>query len=61
VNSPIAAVCFACHDSSADIAHFELNGGAIYAPRNTALNAIETCLICHGSGKIADIKVVHAQ
>ena len=61
VNSPIAGVCFACHDSSADMAHFNLNGGSIYQPRNQALSQTETCLICHGSGKIADIKVVHAQ
>ena len=59
VNSPVAGMCFACHETSADMAHFELNGGSIYRPRSTALNAIETCMICHGSGKIADIAVVH--
>ncbi len=65
VNSPVAGVCFACHDSNADLAHFELNGGSIYKPRgttntpNTALSAVETCIICHGEGKIADIAEVH--
>lgn len=59
VNSPVAGVCFSCHDSDADRAHFELNGGSIYRARGEALNAIETCMICHGSGKIADIAVVH--
>jgi hypothetical protein len=60
VNSPIAGVCFACHDTSAAIAHFDLNGGSIYQARTAALNTIETCIICHGPGKIADIKEVHA-
>ncbi len=65
VNSPVAGVCFACHDSAADLAHFELNGGSIYKPRgttntpDTALSTVETCIICHGSGKIADIAEVH--
>ena len=61
VNSPVAGVCFACHDSTADMAHFELNGGSIYNPRSTALTTTETCLICHGNGKIADIASVHSQ
>ena len=67
VNSPIAGVCFACHDGSADLAHFQLNGGSIYKTRgttntpNTALSTVETCIICHGAGKIADIEMVHQQ
>jgi len=60
VSSPVAGVCIACHDTDADRAHFELNGGSIWRERSTALNTIETCMICHGSGKIADIAVVHA-
>lgn len=61
VNSPVAGVCFACHDTPSAMAHFELNGGSIYNPRSTALNATETCLVCHGQGRIADIAQVHAQ
>jgi mono/diheme cytochrome c family protein len=60
VNSPVAGVCFACHDSAADMAHFDLNGGSIYKARTAALNQPETCLICHGPGKIADIQEVHS-
>jgi OmcA/MtrC family decaheme c-type cytochrome len=66
VNSPVAGVCFACHDTSAAMAHFELNGGSIYKVRgstnqsDTALSTTETCLICHGEGRIADIKEVHS-
>ena len=65
VNSPVAGVCFACHDSNADLAHFELNGGSIYKTRGTtntsgtALSTVETCIICHGEGRIADIAEVH--
>jgi OmcA/MtrC family decaheme c-type cytochrome len=60
VVSPITSVCFACHDTSAAMAHFELNGGSIYKARSEALNTVETCIICHGSGRIADIKEVHS-
>ena len=47
------------------LAHFELNGGSIYKTRgttntpNTALSTVETCIICHGEGRIADIAEVH--
>jgi OmcA/MtrC family decaheme c-type cytochrome len=61
VNSPIATACFACHDSDLARAHIEVNGGSIYAPRGPALGTTETCLICHDSGRIADIKVMHAK
>ncbi|MFO1327989.1 MAG: OmcA/MtrC family decaheme c-type cytochrome [Rubrivivax sp.] len=59
VNSPIATSCVACHDSSQALAHMRGNGGSIYAPRATALGTVETCMICHDSGRIADIKVMH--
>ena len=59
VNSPIAAACFACHDSTVDVAHMRANGGSIYATRATALATTEQCLICHRSGAIADIKAAH--
>jgi OmcA/MtrC family decaheme c-type cytochrome len=61
VNSPVMGVCIACHDSNVDAAHFTINGGSIYQPRNTALNTIETCMICHGPGAIADIAQVHSK
>jgi len=64
VNSPIVGVCSACHDSTAAIAHFEINGGSFYKVRgpgpNTALDTVETCIVCHGPGRIADIKEVHS-
>nr|WP_236599695.1 OmcA/MtrC family decaheme c-type cytochrome [Ramlibacter alkalitolerans] len=61
VSSPTAAVCFACHDSSLAQAHMTANGGSIYEARATALGKTEQCLVCHASGKIADIKAVHAK
>jgi OmcA/MtrC family decaheme c-type cytochrome len=61
VVSPITAACSACHDSASDIAHFKSNGGAFYEDRVTALaTKTEQCLICHGSGGVADIKTVHS-
>jgi OmcA/MtrC family decaheme c-type cytochrome len=59
VNSPIASACFGCHDSSTAKAHMQGNGGAIYEPRSTAMAKVEQCLICHGTGKVADIKAMH--
>jgi OmcA/MtrC family decaheme c-type cytochrome len=61
VTSPVATACFACHDSTLAQAHMEANGGSIYAARSSALATTETCLVCHGNGRIADIKVMHAQ
>ncbi|MCX7170980.1 MAG: OmcA/MtrC family decaheme c-type cytochrome, partial [Proteobacteria bacterium] len=61
VNSPIATACFACHDSTAAMAHMRSNGGSIYAVRTTALATVEQCMICHASGKVADIRTMHAK
>jgi OmcA/MtrC family decaheme c-type cytochrome len=61
VNSPTAGACFSCHDTSDDQAHMKANGGSIYAPRAQALQTTESCLVCHGSGKVADIKAVHTK
>jgi OmcA/MtrC family decaheme c-type cytochrome len=61
VNSPIATACFSCHDTDLARSHMVANTGSIYSPRGTALATTETCLICHGTGRIADIKVMHAK
>ena len=60
VNSPIASACFSCHTTTTAKAHMQANGGSIYAPRSTALATQETCLVCHGPGRVAAIKDVHA-
>jgi OmcA/MtrC family decaheme c-type cytochrome len=61
VHSPITTVCFACHDSPLAKAHFEINGGSVYAPRSTTLVKTETCMVCHDVGRIAAIKPMHAK
>jgi OmcA/MtrC family decaheme c-type cytochrome len=61
VNSPITTACFSCHDSTQATNHMTINGGSIYAPRATALANPETCLVCHGTGRVADIKAMHAK
>jgi len=59
VNSPIATACFACHDTALARLHMESNGGSIYAARTAALAKTEQCMICHGTGRVADIKAMH--
>jgi len=59
VNSPLATQCFACHDSTDARAHMEVNAGSIYTARSTALARTETCMVCHATGRIADIKAMH--
>lgn len=61
VISPITTSCFACHDSPLAKSHMEVNGASIYQPRSVALATTETCLVCHDTGRIADIKVMHAK
>jgi len=66
--SPTAAVCTACHDSDLARAHIEQNGGAFDVVQGAdgimvsiSRGAItETCAVCHGPGRLADIEVVHA-
>jgi OmcA/MtrC family decaheme c-type cytochrome len=59
--SPIATVCFACHDTALAKAHMEQNGASIYKPRSTALATKEQCMICHGPGRVAAIKDMHGK
>ncbi|GAA5174097.1 hypothetical protein GCM10025771_02980 [Niveibacterium umoris] len=61
VISPITTACFACHDSDLAKTHMEQNGGSIYKPRSTALATPETCMLCHATGRIADIKAMHVK
>jgi OmcA/MtrC family decaheme c-type cytochrome len=63
VSSPIATVCFACHDSTLARQHMENEGGSIYRVRATALNKVELCMQCHSptSAFGLGIKAVHAR
>jgi OmcA/MtrC family decaheme c-type cytochrome len=63
MSSPISSVCFSCHDSAAATAHIVAGGGEIYVARSavggaTLINT-ETCLTCHGPGKLLPIADVH--
>ena len=60
VNSPITTACVSCHDSALAKDHMKREGGSIYAPRSTALAQGEGCMVCHATGKVADIKLVHS-
>jgi OmcA/MtrC family decaheme c-type cytochrome len=62
VMSPTVAACSACHDTADAVSHMKNNGGAFYQPRGTAITgANETCLVCHGAGRTADIAVMHSK
>ena len=62
VTSPTVTVCSACHDSADAISHFKINGAAFYQSRGTAITGTnETCLVCHGTGRLADIAVMHSK
>ncbi|WP_435099468.1 OmcA/MtrC family decaheme c-type cytochrome [Arhodomonas sp. AD133] len=59
--TPTAAVCSACHDSDFAKRHIEINGGA-FDVTQTSIDAgapIESCAVCHGPGRIADVRDVH--
>ena len=43
--------CGSCHSSSTATAHIEAN--------TTAGGGVESCVVCHGSGKVADVEKVH--
>jgi OmcA/MtrC family decaheme c-type cytochrome len=60
--SPIASVCTACHDGTLEQQHM-LNNGAILGGAGSEQvvqeGNIESCPVCHGPGKLADVKLVH--
>jgi len=63
VVSPNASACSACHIETLDIEHMRQNGGdfdATKAADGTMSSAgVETCNVCHGPGRTADVKVMH--
>jgi len=63
VISPNAAVCSACHTGVLDTEHMRQNGGDFGATKaadsSLVSSGIETCEVCHGPGRTADVKVMH--
>ncbi|HXV39402.1 MAG TPA: OmcA/MtrC family decaheme c-type cytochrome [Steroidobacteraceae bacterium] len=61
--SPNAAVCSSCHTSSLAADHMRQNGGDFAAGKtNTGAlvsSGSETCQLCHGPGRSADVKTMH--
>lgn len=61
VISPTANACYACHDSGVAQAHMEANGGS-FSTTQADLDSgvvVEQCELCHGSGRSADVELVH--
>jgi OmcA/MtrC family decaheme c-type cytochrome len=61
--SPNASVCSSCHTSSLAADHMRQNGGDFAAGKtNTGAlvsSGSETCALCHGPGRSADVKMMH--
>ena len=59
--TPTAAVCSSCHDSTLAQTHMVTIGGAVFNGTATAItSSYETCAVCHGPGRAADVAVVHS-
>ena len=56
--TPTAAACSACHDGSLAKTHMEQNG-ASFSMVGDPGTYDETCAICHGPGRLADVAEVH--
>jgi OmcA/MtrC family decaheme c-type cytochrome len=60
VTTPAATVCATCHDSAIAQTHMEQNGAQFSILVTGVNNGAETCEVCHGPGRIADVSEVHA-
>jgi cytochrome c553 len=61
--TPNTAICSSCHTTSTAMLHMTQNGGSanVAKPANGIVTSpLETCSVCHGPGKPADVKTAHA-
>jgi OmcA/MtrC family decaheme c-type cytochrome len=61
--TPNTAVCSGCHTTTQATLHMTQNGGSfsVAKPANGIVTSpLETCGVCHGPGKPADVKEAHA-
>ncbi|CAA0122580.1 Uncharacterised protein [Halioglobus japonicus] len=61
VVTPVTAVCSSCHDDTQAVSHMTLQGGS-FSTTQAAIDAgtvVETCNVCHGAGRDADVTEVH--
>jgi OmcA/MtrC family decaheme c-type cytochrome len=61
--SPNTAVCSSCHTGTLAAEHMRQNGGDFIASKletgEMSSSGVETCDVCHGPGRSADVKEVH--
>jgi OmcA/MtrC family decaheme c-type cytochrome len=59
VTTPTAAACGSCHDGTQALNHMRLTGALIAVPRSMLPANAESCNVCHGEGRLADVAEVH--
>jgi OmcA/MtrC family decaheme c-type cytochrome len=61
VITPKAATCTSCHDSTTAINHVVGTGDAAFgtATQAQSFQTQESCVDCHGAGKMLGVDVVH--
>lgn len=61
--SPNTSVCSGCHTSALATEHMRQNGGDFAAGKNDSgtlvSSGVETCALCHGPGRVGDVKTMH--
>ncbi len=63
VISPNTSICSTCHTNTLAAEHMKQNGGDFAATKmadgTLSSSGVETCVLCHGPGRSADVGVVH--